>query len=813
MNARYNAIYNGQNALIEGRQDLIDNYRDNYWEILPVERMEVREEVVLDGTELTPNFERAEEKAVKAIQKHGMNIRGSERNTQIDEAYLLLGKARYYDQRFIPALEAFNYILNKYRDSDIIGQAMIWREKTHIRLENDELALDNLKKLLKYASNLEDQDYADAHAMMGQAYLNLKHKDSALQRLKTASLYTRNREEQGRYFFIIGQLYNDLGYLDSANYAFDKVIDLNRRTSRRYHVNAKIFKIRNLYAEGYDKEELLKLLTKMERNRENRPYLGMVYRQIALYHEDQDSLELAQVYYNKSLRAETQDKILNEKNYRALGQMAFDARDYTLAGAYYDSTLTQMNDGSKEFRLLKRQRDNLQEVITYEAVRKRNDSILGLLAMPAEERTAYFEEYIDSLQREEELKRERERVRELERNKGGVASFGGNSGNADSFYFYNPTSVSYGKQEFQKLWGTISLTDNWKYGGQGLSGTENLVNLDTTAGKQPSNIYDPEFYLAQLPEDPDVIDSIQQERDLAYYQLGLLYKERFREYMLAADRLQDLLGFFPEDRLILPSKYNLYRIYMETGSPLAEEMKRDILENYPDSRYALFITDPEGFAGDTADNPEQNYNQVYRKFEDQQYEEVIRLATQYSRQYNGEDIAVKFDLLKATATGRLEGVGELKRLLTEISLNHPSKPEGVMATALLESSVPTLEAFKLPENESASENWKVVYPLRKGDTANLEDLKEKVERSLVELEQRGFSYSVDVYNRDIVFLVIHNVGSRLRAEGYAELLTKKDYLVDIENFVISRDAYKVIQVQKNLEAYLLLTGQTNPNLK
>jgi hypothetical protein len=28
-----------------------------------------------------------------------MNIDGTEKNYQIDEAYLLLGKARYYDQR------------------------------------------------------------------------------------------------------------------------------------------------------------------------------------------------------------------------------------------------------------------------------------------------------------------------------------------------------------------------------------------------------------------------------------------------------------------------------------------------------------------------------------------------------------------------------------------------------------------------------------------------------------------------------------------------------------------------------------------
>ena len=59
-----------------------------------------------------------------------MNINGKEKNPQMDEAYILLGKSRYYDQRFIPALEAFNYILYKYPESDRINEAKIWREKT-----------------------------------------------------------------------------------------------------------------------------------------------------------------------------------------------------------------------------------------------------------------------------------------------------------------------------------------------------------------------------------------------------------------------------------------------------------------------------------------------------------------------------------------------------------------------------------------------------------------------------------------------------------------------------------------------------------
>lgn len=48
----------------------------------------------------------------------------------MDEAHLLLGKSRYYDQRFVPALEAFNYILYKYPNSDKIYEAKVWRKQT-----------------------------------------------------------------------------------------------------------------------------------------------------------------------------------------------------------------------------------------------------------------------------------------------------------------------------------------------------------------------------------------------------------------------------------------------------------------------------------------------------------------------------------------------------------------------------------------------------------------------------------------------------------------------------------------------------------
>ncbi len=75
----------------------------------------------------------------------------------------MLGKARYYDQRFVPALEAFNYILYKYPSSDKIYEAKIWREKTNMRLDNDAIAVTNLTKLLKEIK-FKDQIFADANA-------------------------------------------------------------------------------------------------------------------------------------------------------------------------------------------------------------------------------------------------------------------------------------------------------------------------------------------------------------------------------------------------------------------------------------------------------------------------------------------------------------------------------------------------------------------------------------------------------------------------------------------------------------------------
>ena len=86
MGTEYNILYNGEIALENGIQRIDDPTLDNFWELLPVERMEITDEVFLPGQSKNEDFTRAEEKAVKAVQKHGMNIKGKEYYPQIDEA-------------------------------------------------------------------------------------------------------------------------------------------------------------------------------------------------------------------------------------------------------------------------------------------------------------------------------------------------------------------------------------------------------------------------------------------------------------------------------------------------------------------------------------------------------------------------------------------------------------------------------------------------------------------------------------------------------------------------------------------------------
>ncbi len=834
LSTKYNILYNGGIALDKGIADLKSQYHDNFWERIPVERMQVSEEKLLPGENKNANFDRAETKSIKAIQKHSMNIKGSEKNPQMDEAHLMLGKARYYDQRFVPALEAFNYVLYKYPKSDKIYEVKIWREKTNMRLDNDALAVNNLNKLLKEIK-FKDQIFADANATLAQAFLNLEEKDSAVSKLKIATEFSKSNEEKARYRFILAQLYEELNYKDSAFVMYQSVINMNRKSARQYVIQAHARQAQYFDFEKGDTIAFLKKFRDLLEDRENRPYLDVLHHQMGLFYGKQNNFEQANKHYNTSLKKKTSDTYLIASNYRNLADIYFNNAKYVMAEKYFDSTLVYLQPRTREFNLITKKRANLEDVIKYEGIAQRNDSIISVFNMSEIERVKYYDEYIEKLKKKDKTKlllaQKQARIAE---NTGGKESAenqlnaqdGENSsgkknmssslntnpvssGKEGNFYFYNPNTVALGKSEYKKNWGSRTLQDNWRV--SSLTKTKedskegNKEDLADEKKKDEEHAkeedkYTSDFYINQISKSQTEMDSISKERNFAYYQLGVIYKEKFKEYQLAVNKLEQLLKNNPEERLILPSMYNLYKLYEILDKNKAEAMKAKIILQYPDSRYAQILSSGTTSAN-SSDSPEAVYDSLYKQYQNGEYRAVFANLTLAIDKYTGEELVPKFELLKANVIGKLSGLGEYKKALNFVALNYINSEEGKKAETLLSVNIPKLEALQLTTDDST--NWKILYKAISLEDKNTKILQEKIKKFIADRSLGKLTTSFDIYTMTDNFVVIHGMNSEDFAKGITAILKDyKDYKIQDKPIIISSENYLVVQIKKNIEDYL-----------
>ncbi len=830
LSSKYNILYNGGVALDKGIESLKSGYNDNFWEILPIERMQVSQEQILPGQTKDANFERAETKSTKAIQKHSMNIDGSEKNPQMDEAHLMLGKARYYDQRFVPALEAFNYVLYKYPESDKIYEVKIWREKTNMRLENDALAVTNLSKLLKEIK-FKNQIFADANATLAQAFLNLKEKDSAVAKLKLARQFTKEKEEKARYNFILGQIYEDLGYKDSAFAAYQNVIYMKRKASRQYVIHAHIRQSAQFDLEKGDTLAYLKKYKALLKDRENRPYLDVLNHQMGLFYDKNKKTGIAKKYYNTSLKSKSNDPYLIASNYRNLADVYFNEAKYVTAGKYFDSTMTNLKPRSREFKLIKKKRENLQDVIKYEEIAQRDDSILKIALMSDVEKEGYYKEYIEKLKKEDEaakLRLEKEEAKAQNQSKAGkensnsletddMATSKGNKSELKTnnnsafvtkpgdFYFYNPNTVLIGKKEFIAKWGKRIHNENWRLLSDESNGNSKS-DEEELSGKKGEDIdirYTTDYYIKQIPTGIEVLDSISKERNFAYFQLGVIYKEKFKENKLAVNKFEKLLDNGPEERLILPTYYNLYKLYQLYDPIKTEDMKTRIISQFPDSRYAQLLSN--NAINLDLGSPDVVYNKLYKDFENGNYRETLTKTDIAIVQFTGEEILPKYELLKANLIGKLYGLEEYKKALNFVALTYPNVEEGKQTEKFIATKIPLLESLFF--NEANPSSWKIVYQPK---SLNLDDSKallDKLNKFVKERTIEKLSVSIDVYTIDRNLIVIHGIKKEENVIEIAQILKEyKEYKIPDPSFAISSENYKIVQIYKNIDEYLTGVG-------
>ncbi len=698
LSTKYNVLYNGDVAFDQAKQVLDDNYNDNFWELLPIEPLKIEEEKLElptikgkqqqsnDSESTAQGFDKAEEKAIKAVQKHSMDINGRERNRQIDDAYLLLGKARYYSQRFVPALEAFNFVLENYTDGDLRDETRVWQAKALVRLQNERLALETLEILLKN-EYLPLKTIENAHTAMAMAYTSIDSTHLVIRHLDSAVLYSVNPKLKARNLFILGQLYRSQQKIDSSNMAFEALAK-NKKAPLRYRIHGYIDRAKN-YSKQDSTELLFATLNKLIKDRDNRPFLDELFYQKGRIELQNDSTSKAIINFENSLRTEHVKDFQKELSYEQLGNILFDKADFQPAGSYYDSVIQiTKNKNVKRVRRIIRKRKSLEEVILYENIAKRNDSIIKIVDLPKEEREQFYQAYIDKLKKEEE-----EAKKKLEETviTSGFGNFNDNGSKDASkggkFYFYNTQVAGFGKQEFRKIWGNRALADNWRLSNK-KAATKTKEKLEILAAANTfdnTKKYELDYYLSRIPSEKREIDSITSQRNEAYFKLGLIYKEQFKEYPLAADRLEKLLSFNPKENLILPIKYHLYKIYANFNVDKSNKYREAIVNNYPDSRYAAIILDPDHvLASNEKDNsPEAVYNDAYCDYDYYRYEDALQKSENAVKQFEDMPIVPKFELLKAYVLMKTQGVVAFKDALNFVAINYPNTEEGKHAVKIL----------------------------------------------------------------------------------------------------------------------------------
>lgn len=703
LNTKFNVLFNGEQAFEKGIKNIETNYTDNFWRRLPIEPIKFDERDIGKLRFGTPGsgfdkkddkknkpatpFDRAEEKATKAIQKHSMNIRGYEKNRQIDDAYLLLGKARYYTQRFIPAIEAFNYIIANYPKADLIYNTKVWRAKANVRLENEKLAIETLKLLVdldKNEENLTGVQLQSAHTALAMAYEKTDTIQKVIDNLKKSAGLVNN-EQSYRNKFILGQIYSELNHKDSARTVF-KLLASNRKTPRKYKIHAYIELVKNLEKDSTSLG-LIGKFKKLIRNSDNRKYHNELYYHLGVLEESRDSVNTAVDYYIKSLEAKKNNNYQKTYAYERLGNIYFNKQEYLLAGSFYDSVLqvtSEEFETEKRIRRIKRKQKGLEKLKSFEELVKNNDSILKLTAMSSEEQKTFFEKYIEELKELDEKKRQK-----LANAKnfgsqfgGGGASFGNNKG---KWYFYNSQSKGFGKVSFTKTWGDRPLEDNWRWSDKTTSVEENEEEEENKTKKLNSK-YEVKTYLNAIPKDKETISQLKKERNDALYQLGLIYKEQFKNSDLAIENFERLLAINQKEELKLPINYHLYQLYQTIGkNDKSEEKKELILTKYADSQFAQIIREPNKKLNEDSEISEihKKYKNIYNMYKFNMNKEAVNQIDNLKSEINDSELIAKFALLRALCIGKYKSKEEYKKELEFVALKYANQIEGQKANQII----------------------------------------------------------------------------------------------------------------------------------
>ena len=681
--AHYNAWWNGNQALKEGVKSLEQAHKDNYTEILPIFKLGTKE----NATAIKSNTDRAIEKGSKVIQKYSMKFSGVEKNPQIDDAYLLMGKACFYAQDYPAALATFNLLIAQYKDKKESYEPMIWLALTQSRMGNSsecDILLDQVK-------NKIDEGMAPKKL---RNFMNLVYAQNALSQGKNALAleyfakrkFSFEKELNTRIMFIQGQIYQKAEDYEQATKFFKK-------TARRAGNYEMEFASRLNIAMCYDPKKsnsrpIISRLEKMLDDKKNIEYKDQVYYALGEVYFRDKNVDKACLQWEASSAASTSNNLQKITSCLRAANTYFDLLEkYERAQMYYDTALAVMPKDYDGYKTIESRQKVLTNLVTNLRCVERWDSLLAMSVMSEADLNAKIDSCIAEYRRVQKEKEEAaKKAQALAASMAGMTNYS-QFNNRNSWYFYNSSTVQVGQLEFRRIWGERKLEDNWRIShkesefdfdqmAEMFDEEGNPIDSTTAKGGSKAKNNDPasrEYYTKDIPFSQGAKDTAHAEIAEALLAAGYIYYQGLNNYGKAIETFLELHRRYPTHKNVLPSSYHLYRLYDKIGQyPNSNFYKNKILNEYPDSEFAMMINNPDYWdeLAKSNENAERLYADVYNTYLRHRYEETITKSQNVIDSLNIGPYIPKLLYVQALAKGRIYGIDTLAMDLNLILHNY-----------------------------------------------------------------------------------------------------------------------------------------------
>lgn len=667
MTAHYNAYFIAQEHIKAIEQTIEDQYDWNYNLVLPV----FPQFDSATANSFSDQIEDCIEKASLAIQRH----KGSKWE---DDSYVLVGKARFYSLDYPNAVETFKYVNTKGKDDNAKHEALVALMRTFIEYNESNNAIavsDYLKK-----EKLNKRNLKNLYLTRGYLYQKNEDLNNMVQNLIQAEDLITNFKERARINFIIGQVYQSLGFDGEAYNYYKQTLKNNPPYELSFYTKLNMAQVTQL-AKTNDAKKVRKYFRKLLKDRKNEEFKDKIYYEMAKFEVRHGNLDQGITYYNLSVRSSINNNRQKAHSYLSLGKIYYDSlAEYKLAKLYYDSTLSVLPKDEAEYAEIEARQKILENFVEQYTIIQVNDSLLNLSKLPVDSLDRFLNSYIaqeeaaEMKRREDEKKRQRNAERlaannssVFTQNTGGIGS---NNYDGTTWYFYNTAAVTRGKSDFRRIWGDRVLEDNWRRSnsataigvtdeeaGVGPDG-EKISETDKTKEEEEFKI-DKSELLATLPQTEEDKQKLLNEIEEASYQLGKIYNFDLEEKQNATETYESLFNRFPDSDYRHEVMYLLYIIFKEINNiPKSEYYKNLLLAEAPESIYSKIIINPNYRAESQAasEKLKKVYAKAYANYKQGNYQQAMNLINDGLREYPDNDFVDNMALLKILVQGKSESI-------------------------------------------------------------------------------------------------------------------------------------------------------------